>query len=88
MKKQIIDTDAVATPGPMTKNPYQNSTPMRGLETHVEGSMGMNHMEASGSTERVSLSVRKVTSPITLTPFLEALLALEWVLPQGISNAR
>jgi len=47
MKKQIIDTDAVATPGPMTKNPYQNSTPMRGLETHVEGSMGMNHMEAS-----------------------------------------
>jgi hypothetical protein len=47
MKSITIDTDAVRTPGPMTKNPYQNSTPVRGLETHVEGAMGANHMEAS-----------------------------------------
>jgi hypothetical protein len=47
MKKQIIDTDAVATPGPMTKNPYANSAPVRAMEPHVDSAMGMNHMEAS-----------------------------------------
>jgi hypothetical protein len=54
MKPMLIDTDAVRTPGPMTKNPYQNSDPIRAFEPHTDSAMGMgahpmaaNHMDAT-----------------------------------------
>lgn len=54
MKSYTIDTDAVRTPGPMTKNPYSNSDPIRAFEPHVDSAMGMgqhpiatNHLSAS-----------------------------------------
>lgn len=48
MKSINIDTDSVRTPGPMTKNPYQNSEPIRGFSPHIEGTpMAANHMGAS-----------------------------------------
>jgi hypothetical protein len=47
MKSYTIDTDVVRTPGPMTKNPYQNSDPIRAFEPHTDTPTGMNHMEAT-----------------------------------------
>jgi hypothetical protein len=47
MKKVEMDTDMVSTPGPMTKNPYQNSSPVRAMEPHMDSEMGANHTGAS-----------------------------------------